>query len=76
MRGFVFRIAAVIVFGVALAVPQASAQIVLGNSEGDSQLYFYEDGSPTGEFLLWNNVADMFELSDDFVVEGDRKSVV
>ena len=71
MRGNVFRIVAVIVFGLALVAPQASAQIVLGNSEGDdSRLYFYEDGLPTGEYLRWQDSADRFILSDDLLTIG------
>ena len=37
----------------------------IGNEEGDHYIYFYEDGSPTREYLMWNDTKDRFELSDE-----------
>ena len=38
--------------------------IYIGDSEGDSYIYFYEDGSPTGESFYWANGEDRFKLSN------------
>ena len=70
MKGNLLRIGALIAFGLAIAVPQASAQMVLGGAEGDSELYFYEGGTPFGEMLMWDDSAHMFVLTDDFVAVG------
>jgi hypothetical protein len=63
-------------FGSALAVPQVSAQIVLGNSEGDHSLFFFEDGSPTGESFMWDDFHDHFELTDRLFVDGVVESTI
>jgi len=44
--------------------------IQLGDTEGDSYIYFYEDGSPTGECIRWHNVDDEFIVSDDIDIQG------
>lgn len=38
---------------------------------GNSYLYFYGGGSPSGEFLRWTNSLDRFEFSNDVYVTGD-----
>lgn len=38
--------------------------IYLGTEEGNSCIYFYEDGSPTGESLCWNDASDIFIFTD------------
>ncbi len=45
-------------------------QIRLQRTEGDSFIYFYEDGSPTGEYIYWDDASDQFCLSDDTRIEG------
>ena len=43
----------------------------MGNSEVDQYIYFYEDGSTTGEYLKWETGgSDRFELSDSLDVAG------
>jgi len=44
--------------------------LLLGNSEEDRYIYFYEDSSVTGEYLKWANSGDRFEFSDDLYVGG------
>ena len=44
--------------------------IQLGSTEGDSSIYFYEDGSPTGEYIRWDNSTDKFTISDDINIQG------
>jgi hypothetical protein len=61
----------VCLLGSAFIVAQVSAQIVVGNSEADHFLYFYEDGSSTGEFLQWVDIQDRFAISDALFVGGD-----
>ncbi len=56
--------------GAALAVPPAAAQIVVGNSEADHFVFFYDNGSPTGESLMWNDAEDRFGFSEDVDVLG------
>lgn len=43
--------------------------LYIGDAEGDSNIYFYEDGSPTGEYIRWNNANDRFEISDYVYVD-------
>ena len=40
----------------------------IGEAEGNHELWFYEDGSFTGEGLIWNNAGDTFIFTDR--VEG------
>ncbi len=42
----------------------------LGTSEADHYIYFYEDGSPTGEFIKWYNDGDRFDISDTVDIDG------
>ncbi len=44
--------------------------LFMGSSEGDSYIYFYEDGSATGEYLKWSNTFDEFQFFDDVYVGG------
>ncbi len=44
-------------------------------SEGDSHIYFYESGSPTFEFLGWDDAANQFVFSDDLALVGGNLSV-
>ncbi len=41
--------------------------------DATSEVYFYEDGSRTGEAVRWDNSLDQFSLTDDVRVEGDLK---
>lgn len=45
-------------------------QIRIQRTEGDGFIYFYEDGSPTGEYIYWDDASDQFCLSDDTRIEG------
>jgi|GEM_PF-2436499 hypothetical protein len=48
-------------------------QIVVGANgpDQDQILAFYEDGTPQGEYLQWDDSDDLFHLSDDLRVGGD-----
>ncbi len=70
MKGNVLRIGALIVFGLAIASPQASAQMVLGAAEGDSNLYFFNGGSSYGESFWWDDSEARFHLTDDLDIVG------
>lgn len=48
-------------------------QIRLGSTEGNSIIYFYEDGVPTGEFIYWWNSGDAFQVSDDIYILGNME---
>ena len=41
-----------------------------GTSDGDQNIYFYEDGSRTSEYLRWDDSLDRFQISDDLYVAG------
>jgi len=41
-----------------------------GPYDGDSFIYFYNEGSATGEYLKWDDAADRFEFSDDCEITG------
>ncbi len=45
-------------------------EILLGTAEGNSVIYFYEDGIPKGEYIYWQDSADRFVLSDDIWIGG------
>ena len=42
----------------------------MGDTAGDQSIYFFEDDSPTGEFLRWDDSVDRFALSDDLSVQN------
>lgn len=43
-----------------------------GGADADQFLYFYEDGSATGESFKWDDGDDRFELSDDlYLTQGE-----
>lgn len=42
---------------------------------GDGFLYFYDDGSPTGEYLKWDDGDDRFEFSNDLSVGASINAV-
>lgn len=44
--------------------------ITLGTSEGDHVIYFYEDGSSTGESFYWDDSLDRFRVTDEFMAGG------
>lgn len=44
--------------------------IYLGNAEENSVIYFYEGGSPTGEYFYWQDSGHRFILSDDVYITG------
>ena len=71
MKRHVFRIAVLILFGLALAAPQASAQMVLGGAEGDHSLFFYNGGSPYGESFWWDDSEARFRLTDGLDLVGE-----
>jgi len=71
MKRHVFRIAVTILFGLALAAPQASAQMVLGGAEGDQSLYFFNGGSPYGESFWWDDSQSRFRLTDGLDLVGE-----
>jgi len=51
-----------------------SGDIQIGTSDADHSIWFYEDGSPTGERIYWANVADWFTITDSIDVEGTISS--
>jgi hypothetical protein len=47
-------------------------QLRLGDgSDGDSLIYFYEDGSVTGESIYWDDSSDYFAVSDMLAADGE-----
>jgi len=48
-------------------------QIKIGSSETSQIIYFYEDGSETGEFICWHDANDRFWVSEDIYIEGDMQ---
>lgn len=48
------------------------SQIALGEDgpDQDQVIAFYDSGSPTGEFLVWDDSDDDFRFSDDLTVDG------
>ena len=47
---------------------KVEGDILIGNSDADHYVYFYEDGSETGEYILWDNTDDRFYISDSLSV--------
>lgn len=47
-----------------------TGNITLGDSEKDKAIFFYEDGSPTGESITWNDTTDEFQVSDFLRIIG------
>jgi hypothetical protein len=47
-----------------------SGDLRLGSQEGNSGLYFYDNGSPTGKALAWQDSLSTFELSGPLKVVG------
>jgi len=43
----------------------------LGTAEGNSRIYFYEGGSPTAEYIMWDDTGHRFEISDDLQCLGN-----
>lgn len=52
------------------------SDIFIGINERDHCIYFYEEGSPTGESFCWDDGADRFEVSDSFFVSGTLSTTV
>jgi len=44
--------------------PLNKSDVYIGTSDADHYIYFYEDGSPTGESLKWDDAGDKFVFSD------------
>jgi hypothetical protein len=72
MKRNVFRFVAVIVFGLAIAAPQASAQMVLGGAEGDSHLFFFDGASPYGQSFWWDDSEARFHLTTNLKIDGTQ----
>jgi len=50
-----------------------SNQIQMGYAELNHDMYFYEDGSPFGEWISWQQIDDEFFISDDTFIWGDME---
>jgi len=48
--------------------------IFIGDADEDHYIYFYEDGSATGESIKWNDASDYFDISDLTKSAGFRSS--
>lgn len=46
-------------------------QIMLGNTEGDQYIFFYDSEDPFGEYILWHDALDRFAMSDDVYIGGN-----
>lgn len=46
----------------------------MGVAEVDNYIYFYDSGSPTGEYLKWDSSSDLFWFSDSLYVVGTFQS--
>src|SRR5262249_38794342 len=49
-------------------VPGNSLSLGALGAETTQSLYFFNNGSPTGESIAWDDAQDRFEVSDDLVV--------
>lgn len=45
-------------------------RVYMGAIEADQNLYFYEDGSFSGEYIRWQDSSDQFVISDDVDITG------
>ncbi len=52
-----------------------NGDITIGTSEGGHYIYFYEDGSAIGEYILWDNGLDRFKISAPLYVDGSLISL-
>jgi hypothetical protein len=45
-------------------------EIIVGSTEGNNVIFFWDSGIPTGEYLYWQDSADRFFVSDDTYIAG------
>jgi len=53
----------------------ANVYVRAGGPEGDSYVYFYNDGDAMSGWLKWSNAYDRIECSHEFVAWGNLKTV-
>ena len=54
--------------------PLNKSDIYIGTSDADHYIYFYEDGSAIGEYIVWSDGGDRLNISDDVKVTGTLES--
>ena len=50
---------------------KTTGDVYMGASEGTSSIYFFEDGSASGESIYWYDPYDTFIISDHLSIDGD-----
>ncbi len=61
------------IFASSNIVSYGNIYVNYNGGEGDSYLYFYENGSPTGAHIQWDDSADSFAFSDGIDINGTVK---